>query len=149
MNTISYDQDKLREELILHEGKRLTAYQDSLDYWTIGIGHLLGKKRTIKQITEQQCLEFFEEDIKDAEENLDRIIPFWRELDPVRQRVLMNMSFNLGGRLAQFKRFIKALDQRDFDLAVLSMRDSKWYSQVGNRAKYLCSLMRNADSKTL
>ncbi|WP_338862872.1 hypothetical protein [Mycetohabitans rhizoxinica] len=35
---------------------------------------------------------------------LDRHLPWWRSLDAVRQRVLINMAFNLGGMLGLVQR---------------------------------------------
>ncbi len=54
-----------------------------------------------------------------------------------RERALVNMAFNLGGRLAGFKKFLKAVNARDWPTAAVEMMDSKWATQVGDRATRL------------
>lgn len=140
-----YDKDLLKQHLVRDEGLKLEAYKDSEGYWTIGIGHLLGTVKTINTINEEQCWKFFEKDIEKAEDNLDRIVPYWKDLDDTRQLVLMNMSFNLGGKLGQFKKFLNALNNSNWEQAAIEMKNSKWYKQTGDRAKRLCLLMRDGD----
>ena len=38
------NRDKIIALLSLHEGRVEHAYQDSLGYWTIGVGHLIDKR---------------------------------------------------------------------------------------------------------
>ena len=53
------------------------------------------------------------------------------------------MLFNLGlPRLKTFKKFLAACEAGDFDLASVEMLDSKWASQVGNRAIELSEQMK-------
>ena len=33
--------DKLKKQIIANEGMRKTAYKDTLNNWTIGVGHLI------------------------------------------------------------------------------------------------------------
>ena len=64
--------------------------------------------------------------------------PWWRSLDDNRQRILANMCFNLGyPRLSGFKRFLAALHTGQWETAAVEMMDSKWATQVGDRAKRL------------
>jgi len=61
--------------------------------------------------------------------------PWWRSLNDNRQRVIANMCFNLGHpRLSKFKKFIQAMQISDWERAAEEMLDSKWSSQVGDRA---------------
>ncbi len=132
-----YDLELLRKELIRDEGKKLTAYKDSLGFWTIGIGHLLGKSKTKSVISEEECEHLFRDDLVKAELNLQKTFPEWRLLDNVRQRVLMNMSFNLDGNLKKFVKFIAALRSENWNQAGIEMKDSTWYQQVGQRVERL------------
>ena len=69
---------------------------------------------------------------------LDKNMPWWKDLDDDKQRVMANMAFNLGlPRLSKFKKFLKAMEEGDFKTAAVEMMDSKWATQVGNRAKRL------------
>ena len=63
---------------------------------------------------------------------------WWRELDDNKQRVMVNMCFNLGyPRLSKFKKFLAAMEVHDFETAAIEMMDSKWANQVGLRAERL------------
>ena len=60
---------------------------------------------------------------------------WWKGLDDTRQRVLANMAFNLGlPRLSNFVKFLTAVQKSDWEKASEEMMDSKWATQVGNRA---------------
>ena len=129
----TYDRAVLQAELEQDEGVRSTMYQDSRGFWTVGIGHNLSipqSKFTIAAL--------FEDDCNGAEASLDSRFPWWRQLDPVRQRVMLNMLFNLGGAaLAGFPRFLEAMEAGNFEEAAVQMMDSEWAKQVGARATRL------------
>jgi lysozyme len=56
--------------------------------------------------------------------------------------VVVDMIFNLGAaRFSRFKKLNAALALRDYTLAAHEMMDSKWYTQVGRRAKKLREAM--------
>lgn len=137
-----YDLDVLKATLRRHEDVRLTPYRDSVGKLTIGVGHNLDDKG----ITPAQADMLLEHDIEDAERDLDGIWPGWRLLSPERQRVLLNMCFNLGGpTLGTFRRMFAALRRGDYQGAADEMRDSAWFRQVGSRAIELERNMRNGD----
>lgn len=125
---------KLREQLIRDEGERLEAYQDSLGNWTIGIGHLLGETKRMISITAMEMDALFTWDCYRAEQVADRCIPLWKSLDPPRQRVILNMAFNLGPRLLKFVDFRAAVALSDWTVAAKAMEASVWFHQVGARA---------------
>jgi len=150
---VSYDLDALKRELIRDEGTRLTAYRDTLGNWTIGVGHLLrahelsqfvdaatGKPR--KPLSEAECAALLLGDIIDAENNLNRLAPGWRGLDDVRQRAMLNLSFNLGGNLGEFKRFLAAMADDAYDRAANCLIASKWYGQVKTRGPRIVRMIR-------
>lgn len=139
------DIQKLKEDLERDEGRVDHAYQDSEGYWTIGIGHLIDRRKqgSIPDFIIDALLEY---DIEEKSRELDRILPFWRDLDPLRQRVVLNMAFNLGvGSLMGFKRFLQTLRASDYALASIEMLDSKWARQVGKRAERLSKMMRTGE----
>ena len=89
-------------------------------------------------IPEERVLECLNKDIDIICADLDRALPWWRELDGVRQRVLVNMGFNLGlTRLLKFKKFLAALEKKDYETAAIEMMDSRWAVQVKGRANRL------------
>lgn len=103
--TETFDRGRLRGELERDEGRRQKMYEDSLGVATIGIGHQVA--RGLPDPVIDLLLDY---DIDEAQKTLDAIEPRWRDLDPDRQRVLLNLAFNLGPvRLVQFHRFWQAI----------------------------------------
>jgi lysozyme len=71
------------------------------------------------------------------------IFPKFTALSDVRQRVLVDMMFNLGKpRFEGFKKVISHVKAQEFAKAADEMKNSKWYTQVGLRGKRLESMMR-------
>ena len=131
-----------KEQLKIDEGCRLTAYQDTVGVWTIGYGHTGGVKKGDK-ITQKDADDFLLADTIQAAIDASSLPVGFDGLNAVRQSVLINMCFNLGlTRLLNFKRFLSAVQVRDFDTAALEMLDSKWAGQVGQRAIRLAKLMK-------
>lgn len=137
----------LAQQLIEHEGLRLSAYQDSLGYWTIGIGRLIdARKGGGITATEARMLLF--NDIAKIERQLDEHLPWWRTLSDVRQRVLADMAFNLGvAGLLKFKNTLALIEDAEYERAAAAMLQSKWASQVGRRAKRLAAMMRTGEDQ--
>jgi lysozyme len=126
----------LKDELVRDEGLRLVSYRDSVGLWTIGVGHLLGEKQRMTEITKDEAMALLNIDMDLAELRVVKLLGFvgFGLLGEVRQRALVNMAFNLGGRLAGFKKFIAAVNTRDWATAGREMADSQWAKQVGDRA---------------
>lgn len=150
----AYDRAALEAELRRDEGSRLKAYKCTADKWTIGIGRNLEAvgtaplNRSKQDIIEQGILPaeeraLFNYDIDRTERDLDRKLPWWRKLDPVRQRVMLNMCFNLGiTGLLGFVNTLGMIQRGDYDGAARNMLLSKWARQVGDRAKRLSTMMK-------
>ncbi len=131
--------DSLRELLIKHEGVRLKMYPDSVGKWTIGVGRNLSDVG----ITERECDMLLLDDIERVCEDLDRELPWWRNVDEERQRVLANMCFNVGiAKLLGFKNTLAYVQARQWESAAQAMLASKWAGQVGPRATRLAERMR-------
>jgi len=135
------NKDKLMEELIKDEGYEYGIYEDHLGFATFGVGHLiLDTDKEFGQavgtpVSEERILECLKNDIDVVCSELDRNMPWWKELNDNKQRVLANMCFNLGRpRLSNFKKFLAALESDDYEKAAVEMMDSKWATQVGDRA---------------
>ena len=68
--------------------------------------------------------------------------PWFHRLSEARQRVLVNMCFNLGlSRLMGFKKFLTAVEAGEWETAGVEMLDSKWAEQVGPRSTRLRDLL--------
>ena len=86
---------------------------------------------------------------------LDRHLPWWKNMDEVRQRALANMAFNLGvgpsdeqptGKLLTFKNTLAAMARGDYEAAANGMSSSAWAKQVGIRATRLVEMMRSGQA---
>jgi lysozyme len=138
------DINKLREELEFDEGCVYEIYKDHLGYPTFGIGHLVLEsdpehgESVGTPVCKDRVIACFENDVLTVFEDLDRNLPWWREQSDNLQRVLANMSFNLGiTRLLNFKKFLGALELKHYKTAAEEMMDSRWATQVGPRATRL------------
>ena len=126
--------------LKLHEGYRQYPYTDSLGIVTIGYGRNLESRG----LSEPEAAYLLECDIEEAEKYLNKGYSYYAELSGERKAVLLDMMVNMGPtRLRKFSKMHEALGQRDYVLASLEMLDSKWATQVGERALTLSSVMLN------
>lgn len=132
---------ELIKELRRDEGVIDHAYQDSLGYWTIGVGRLIDKKKG-GRLTDEEIDYLLLNDIKECTADLDKNLPWWRSLTDARRRVLVNMRFNLGmAGLLGFKNTLKFIETGDYAKAASNMLLSKWTKQVGQRANRLAAMM--------
>lgn len=132
----------MRSELSRDEGRVPHAYQDHLGYVTIGVGHLIDHRRG-GRLPEKIIDDLLDHDVEECVEDLNRNVPWWRGLDEVRRRALVNMCFNLGWpTLSRFRRMLAALEAGDFDRAADEALDSKWARQVGQRAERIAYMIR-------
>jgi lysozyme len=131
------------ELLKQHEGYRSKAYKDTVGILTVGYGTNLESRK----FTEAECAKWMLEDLKSIENELQTtVLPFAMLDHPVRRDVLIEMGYNLGVEgLRKFKNMWTAIDARHFDQAAVEMLDSKWATQVGQRAQTLSRIMALGD----
>lgn len=135
---MTFDRIRLTKRLGADEGVRRYPYVDTVGKTTIGIGRNL----TGKGLSAGEIAVLFENDLNEAIAELNRELPWWTDLDPVRQEVLINMMFNLGSaRLLKFKNTLAAIKQGRYAAAAIGMRASLWATQVGARAERLAREM--------
>jgi lysozyme len=132
------DLSKLREQLILDEGCERKPYLDTVGKRTIGVGRNLDDVG----LSDDEITLMLDNDIKRATYMLDQRIPWWRKLDDVRQNVLANMAFNMGGKLFTFVNTLAAVKRGDYEGAAKGMKASKWATQTGARAERLANMMK-------
>jgi lysozyme len=144
------DRARLLEELMLDEGVIHEIYNDHLGYPTFGVGHLITEKDEEHgkplgtPVSEERVTECLNADVDIVCAELDKNMEWWRGLNDTRQRVMANMCFNLGyPRLSKFKKFLAAVQKEDWETAAVEMMDSKWATQVGDRAVRLREKMLN------
>ena len=133
--------ENLKEQLVRHEGLKLTVYDCPAGYQTIGVGRNLEGKG----ITEEEAFYLLNNDIDYFTEQLKNNIDWFDEIPEEKQNVLINMAFNLGvSGLLNFKNMLLAVKEERWIDASTEMLDSKWAKQVGNRAIELSGIMANA-----
>ena len=129
----------LTDELIRDEGLRLKPYHCTAGKLTIGIG------RNIEDngISETEARYLVQNDILRCVGELDRTIPWWRNLNEARQRALLNMVFNMGiSRVLAFKKMLTALQMGQWEEAATQALDSQWAKQVGARSQRIAAAIR-------
>ena len=132
--------NRIKAQLVRHEGLKLKPYRCTAGKLTIGIGRNLDDRG----ISRKEAYAMLDRDIRDCEHWLiDKIPEIYNNLDEVRQSVLLNMCFNLGIKgLLSFKNTLRFIAAGDWERAANSMLASKWAKQVGMRAIELSELMR-------
>lgn len=135
---------KLKEQLIKYEGLKLKPYKCPAGYLTIGVGRNL----KIRGITEKEAMILLENDIEYFTERTRELFPRFDDLSDSRQRVLVDMCFNIGYKgLSGFYEMRKAIENEDYIRAAHEMLNSLWAAQVGQRAIELSNLMtKGSDS---
>lgn len=135
------NKDTMRKALRVDEDEVEYAYQDSEGYWTIGVGHLIDRRKGGK--LSKASIDFIlNEDIDAKWTELVRALPWVANLNEARQHVLLNMAFNLGvSGLLGFKDTIRLVGAGKYKEAAVAMLDSKWAKQVGDRAVRLAKMM--------
>jgi lysozyme len=99
------DRQRLVHQLVLHEGERLKPYIDTVGNVTIGIGRNL----TDKGISSDEAFLLLDHDIDECIRDLTTFAWF-SALDDVRQRVIVDVRFNVGASgFRGFQKMIHAL----------------------------------------
>ena len=132
------DRNLLIEELKRDEGVELTVYTDTVGISTIGVGRNLQDVG----VSMEEAEFLLSNDIDVAVNELQRTFDWFEGLSGARQRVCINMCFNLGlTRLLGFKKFLVAMEAGEWETAGVEMLDSKWSRQVGARSTRLRDLL--------
>ena len=137
--------DVLRKEIEADEGCKYETYHCSEGHLTGGIGHLITEwdedyydKPIGTSIPEEKVNEWFANDIKVCINDCKDLFNNFDELPEDVQRVLANMSFQLGRpRLSRFRKMIAAVELQDYAEMANQMEDSRWFKQTTNRAQRL------------
>tara|TARA_R110000764_G_C10796665_1_gene358386 strand:- start:39 stop:527 length:489 start_codon:yes stop_codon:yes gene_type:complete len=157
-----YDREDLIKQLAHHEGVVLKVYKDSLGIDTIGIGRNLAHRgievielthiqKTMSEvftngITKEDAYFLANRDIEIVEGELLHTRAVVKDLDAVRQRVLVDMGFNMGiPRLNRFFRMWGAINEQEYKSAAEEMQDSLWAGQVKSRANTLAYAMEHGE----
>ncbi len=134
----------LRALLIRHEGLALKPYRCPAGKLTIGVGHNLDAK----PISVRAAMMILDDDIADVSRQVRERWPWTVDLPAAVGVVLVDMAFNIGMTgLSTFKRFLAALEARNYALAADEMLRSMWACQVEHRAAELAKMIADADKQ--
>lgn len=133
----------LKQELIRDEGLKLSSYQDTLGFWTIGVGHLLGKSTDFANLTwtKDQCLCQLNEDVHKAVALVSTLPAYSMCNTDARQRALVNMAFQMGGKLLTFTTFLSLIQQQKWHEAGEDLRTTLWAKQTPVRASRIINMI--------
>ena len=136
------DIDRLITQLKVHEGVRSKVYLDTEGIETIGVGRNLRDRG----LSDDEIELMLANDIRDFQEEVESAFPWWSDMDDVRQRVVVDMAFNMGfGSLSKFVNTLAHIENGRYEEASVEMLDSKWARQVGDRANVLSGMMKTGE----
>ncbi|GAA6844248.1 hypothetical protein CHC108_01130 [Helicobacter pylori] len=117
------------------EGFSPSIYTDKTEHPTIGYGYNLSVySYEGKRITKPQAYGLLTDILK---ENHKALLSYgwYKNLDAMRRMVILDLSYNLGlSGLLKFKQFIKAIEDKNYALAVERLQKSPYFNQVRKRA---------------
>lgn len=126
----------LLADLRRDEGLQRHAYQDTAGRWTIGYGHAAPDVRPGMVWSQEEAEDTLAADVGVTAMQLDRALPWWRDLDQFRRDALQNMAFSLGvEKLQTFTTFLACMKAGAFAHAALDLRATAWFGQGGARAE--------------
>lgn len=131
----------LRDMLVREEGLRLSAYQDHLGYWTIGVGRLIDARRG-GGITKDEAMYLLDNDIRRYTDAVFDALPWAQDLSEPRQAVLIGMAFQMGVHgLLGFTNTLAAVRDGRWQDAYDGILASKWATQTPARAERMAKQM--------
>lgn len=131
--------ERLFAQLEDDEGRRKKPYRCTAGKLTIGVGRNLDDRG----LRDDEIDLMLKNDVMESIGECRKLFRMFDQLSSVRQEVLVNMMLNLGFlKLAGFKRMHAALEEGNWAEAARQMLDSKWATDVGDRADRLAEAMR-------
>lgn len=137
------DFERLKAILEEKEGRIAHAYHDHKGYLTIGVGHLIDKRRG-GGLPDHIIDDLLKHDIEESTMDLVRTIINWAVLPKHVKEALILMRFQLGLRgLTRFERMLEAIGRKDYQAAADEALNSKWArDDTPKRAQCVAALMR-------
>jgi lysozyme len=132
------DFQKLLGQLLRVEGPKLAYYRNA-------DGNLIVAEKSYLEsvgMNARKPVTVLEADLRRVARELEDLLPAVGVLDPVRQRVVVHMAFNMGvtGLLAMI-RFVAAVAFHFWDTAAQEMLISQWAKEEKRRAATLVEMM--------
>jgi lysozyme len=133
----------LTEQLRRDDGTESCAYQDSLGYWTIGVGRLIDARKG-GGLSNDEIDYLLDNDIRAKTAEVLRALPWAARLSEPRRAVLVNMAFQMGTKgLLAFHRTLGSVEDGQYGDAAVEMLNSTWAKQTPARAMRLATQMES------
>lgn len=131
-------EEQLEEWIEKCEGFSSHPYLDTVKKVTIGYGRNIDDNG----ITKEEAKMMLRNDIARCKAELAPYMWYVNQPEGV-QMALLNMCFNIGiGKFLGFRKMIMALTVKDYAKAAIEALDSKWATQIGQRAKDVALMIR-------
>lgn len=137
------NRDRMVEQLILHEGLKLKPYIDTEGFTTVLVGFNVSARgwgelsRMLGRAVDAHSTFTREDAIKVLRLDIDRFekativhFPEYKKLSEVRQRVVLDLVFNMGFKAQSFVNTKAAIVQGNWSKAAQHLYRSKWAHQV-------------------
>ena len=135
----------LKQQLLREEGSESCAYQDTLGFWTIGVGRLIDPKKG-GGLSQDEIEYLLDNDIKKITDKVHNTLPWISKLNEPRRAVLIGMAFQMGLRgLLGFKRTLGSIEDGQYFEAAIEMLQSEWAKQTPERANRLATQMETGE----
>jgi lysozyme len=139
------DYGKLLDQLIRIEAAKLAPYRDAAGNLIVAPDHYVERMGFTGN-----GVAVLEVDVRAAARELEEFWPTVVELDAIRKRVLVHMTFNMGIKgLLAMQRFVSSVELRLWDTATDEMLISQWAKQAAGRATALAAMMRTGRDDVL
>jgi len=135
----------LTEMLRRHEGVETHAYKCTSGKITVGVGRNIDPDGGLG-LSDDEIDVLLENDIDRSIKELGAAFNWFSDLNEARRDAMIDLAFNLGlPRLLKFKNALAAMAEADYDLAAAEFMDSKWASQVKDRAIEICAMIKTGN----
>jgi lysozyme len=133
------------QQLKNEEGVIPHAYQDSLGFWTIGVGRLIDQRKG-GLLYPDEIDYLLANDVQRATAGIQDALPWFQVLDEPRQAVLIGMAFQMGLKgLLAFSTTLSHVRVGRYADAAVAMLESVWAKQTPERAKRLSKQMETGE----
>ena len=134
------------------EGFSSKVYKCPAGYDTIGYGRNIevnplsdNEKSQLNdkgEVSKAVALEWLKKDLEKCF-NQAATLDWFSDLETARAGAIVDMIYNLGFKgFSGFKKFAKAMEKKDYIKAVMELEDSKWFKQVGIRARDISKIIQ-------
>lgn len=137
------DSEGAKSQIKQHEGLRLRVYDDATGQPIVPGSHVIGhptigygRALDTHGISADEAEALYQNDLNSIAAQLDMQLPWWRQLNDVRQGALTEMAYQMGVTgLLGFRLMLQALKDGRYAAAEAHALNSRWGRQTPARAK--------------